>query len=87
MVNLERKLPRQERKLLEKIYSQGSLMTLHSKVEEKEYISARIRQSGAVKDRPRKGEHLVQRSRLFSIKDGISTPSLSPWCEFKFTVV
>ena len=37
-----------------------------------------IRQSRAVKDRPRKGEHLVQRSRLFLIKDGISTPSLSP---------
>ena len=35
----------------------------------------------------RKGEHLVQRSKLFLIKDDISTPSLSPWCKLKFTVV
>ena len=70
-----------------KNYSQGLLMTLHSKVEEEENISPRIRQSRAVEDRPRKGEHLVQRSALFLIKDCISTPSLSPGCEFKFTVV
>ena len=46
-----------------------------------------MRESRAVKDRSRKGGHLAQRSRLFSIKDGISTPSLSPRCDIKFAIV
>lgn len=86
IVQALKKVPIREQKLLENVYSQEQLMTLHNKAVGRR-VYKHLAKAKPLPNKTRNGLHSPQRSRPFLTNHGFSTPTLCPRRKLKPTAV